>query len=454
MNVIYLRVSTDLQDTQHQENSCKEYAKRNDIAIDKIYRDEGISAYSKDVSARKSFSEILHLAHQGKIQHLVVFESSRISRRFAEGITIIEELTRCNVLVHSVVDNRIINKEDLDQLFNSFKFFMNQKASRETSDRIKSSKKLCREQGRYLGGKILTGFKVDENGFEVIDEDKKDEVIQMFDDYIAYGGGYTIKKYKFSHHQILLQKLKNKKYIKIIGEAKFNQVQKLIKSRTTARKGNTTRSTNKTDVPYEGLLYHICGKKLVIDRDKKGLPFFRCKKCKGDINITAKKSFTGTALMNNIDKEVMEILNTLDREKLEERYNSRCNKNKTIISHRIKELNNLSKNKEKALKLANAKLEKYIMTDANDNMIKAVSDMIAKVKDELNGINTELEKKQMELDNINIEDKTHALIINKILEIKDIYARADNIKKKAILNVLIKKVVIRNIDDFDIYLNI
>ena len=253
MNVIYLRVSTDLQDTQHQENSCKEYAKRNDIAIDKIYRDEGISAYSKDVSARKSFSEILHLAHQGKIQHLVVFESSRISRRFAEGITIIEELTRCGVLVHSVVDNRIINKEDLDQLFNSFKFFMNQKASRETSDRIKSSKKLCKEQGRYLGGKILTGFKVDENGFEVVDEDKKDEVIQMFDDYIHYNGGYTIKKYKFSHHQILLQKLKNKKYIKIVGEAKFNQVQKLIKSRTTARKGNITNGTNKTS----GILINV-----------------------------------------------------------------------------------------------------------------------------------------------------------------------------------------------------
>ena len=60
----------------------------------------------------------------------------------------------------------------------------------------------------------------------------------------------------------------------------------------------------------------------------------------------------------------------------------------------------------------------------------------------------------MELYNIDMEYKTHALIINKILEIKDIYARADNIKKKAILNVLIKKVVVRDIDDFDIYLNI
>ena len=454
MNVAYLRCSTDLQDVQHQENSINDYAKKNNLTIDKIIKDEGISAYSKDVTARKGFQEILHLAHLGQINNLIVFESSRISRQFIEGQTLIDELTKCNVSIHSVVDNRIINQNELDQLFNSFKFFMNQKASKETSERIKSSKKLCKSQGRYLGGKILVGFKVDENGFEVIDEDKKDEVIQMFDDYIAYGGGYTIKKYKFSHHQILLQKLKNKKYIKIVGEAKFNQVQKLIKSRTTARKGNTTRSTNKTDVPYEGLLYHICGRKLVIDRDKKGLPFFRCKKCKGDSTITVKKSFTGTALMNNIDREVMEILNTLDKEKLEERYNSRCSKDKTIIKHRIKELNNLLKNKEKALKLSNAKLERYIIENASDNMIEAISNVIAELKSAINEIDTELEKKQEILSSIIYNDKAHEEMIDKILEIKDIYTRADNIKKKAILNVLIKKVVIRNIDDFDIYLNI
>ena len=219
MNVAYLRCSTDLQDVQHQENSINDYAKKNNLTIDKIIKDEGISAYSKDVTARKGFQEILHLAHLGQINNLIVFESSRISRQFIEGQTLIDELTKCNVSIHSVVDNRIINQNELDQLFNSFKFFMNQKASKETSDRIKSSKKLCKSQGRYLGGRILVGFKVDENGFEVVDEDKKDEVIQMFDDYIVYGGGYTIKKYKFSHHQILLQKLKNKKYIKIVGEA-------------------------------------------------------------------------------------------------------------------------------------------------------------------------------------------------------------------------------------------
>ena len=133
MNVAYLRCSTDLQDVQHQENSINDYAKKNNLTIDKIIKDEGISAYSKDVTARKGFQEILHLAHLGQINNLIVFESSRISRQFIEGQTLIDELTKCNVSIHSVVDNRIINQNELDQLFNSFKFFMNQKASKETS---------------------------------------------------------------------------------------------------------------------------------------------------------------------------------------------------------------------------------------------------------------------------------------------------------------------------------
>lgn len=453
MNIAYLRCSTDIQDVRHQENSIKDYCNKNNIVIDKIIKDEGISAYSKDVTARKGFQEVLHLGHLGKIDNLIVFESSRISRQFIEGQTIIDELTKCNVSIHSVMDNRIINQDELDQLFNSFKFFMNQKASKETSERIKSSKKLCKEQGRYLGGKVLTGFKV-VDGFEVVDEDTKDEIIEMFNDYIHYGGGYTIKKYNINHHQILLQKLKNPKYKQIIGESKFNQVQKLIKSRTTARKGNITNGTNKTDVLYEGLLFHSCGNKLVIDRNKKYEPFFRCKKCKGNPEIKIKKSFVGLPLMNNIDDEIMEILNDLDRNKLKERYDNKCTKNKSILNYRIKELNNLSKSKEKALKLANTKLEGYIMNNANDNVIEAVSNMIAEVKEELNNINEELEKKQNELDNIKLEDKAHKELINKILEIKDIYAGANNIKKKAILNVLVKKVVVRDINDFDIYLNI
>ena len=453
LNIAYLRCSTDIQDTMHQEKSIQEYCSRNDITIDKTIKDEGVSAFSKDVTARVGFSEILHLGHLGQIDNLVVFESSRISRQFIEGQTLIDELTKCNVVIHSVMDNAIINQNELDQLFNSFKFFMNMKASRETSARIKSSKKLAKEQGKFLGGRQLWGFTV-VDGKEVIDEGLREQVIDFFNTYINEGSSEVMNKYNISSHQVLMQKLKNEKYKQIIGEAKFNQVQNTITNRTTSRKGNVTRNTNKSDIIYEGLLYHSCGNKLAIDRNRKGEVVFRCKKCKGNSNITIKKSFIGATLMQNIDEEIKEAIDTLDKDKLEEQYRNRCIKDKSMLSYKIKELNSLLSNKQKILSASNDKLEQMLLIDANENLLNVLADRITITKKEIDDIQNELEDKEKELANIEYEDRVHKEIVNSILEIKTIYSKASNIKKRAILNVLVKKIIVYDIDKFNIYMNI
>lgn len=64
MNIAYLRCSSTEQDTAHQESSIIAYAQRNNITIDRIIKDEGISAFRKDVSARDGFLEVLQLAHK------------------------------------------------------------------------------------------------------------------------------------------------------------------------------------------------------------------------------------------------------------------------------------------------------------------------------------------------------------------------------------------------------
>ena len=94
------------------------------------------------------------------------------------------------------------------------------------------------------------------------------------------------------------------------------------------------------------------------------------------------------------------------------------------------------------------------MENANDNMIQAVSNMIANVKDELSDINEKLEQIQFELDSIINEENHQEELVEQVLNAKDIYARADNIKKKAVLNLLIKRIEVSDIDSYDIYLNI
>ena len=149
MTVAYLRCSSEVQTIQHQESSILAYAERNNLTVDRIIRDEGISAFRKDVSARDGFLEVLDLARKGEVENLIVFESSRISRQFIESQTLIDELTRCNVKIHSVSDNTIINQNELDALFIAFRSFMNQKASKETSLRVKSAQQFLRSQGKW-----------------------------------------------------------------------------------------------------------------------------------------------------------------------------------------------------------------------------------------------------------------------------------------------------------------
>lgn len=456
-NVAYLRVSTNEQDVNHQKSSIQDYCARNNITLDKIIADEGISAYSTDISQRSGLQQILHLAHEGSIDNLIIFESSRLSRQFLQGQMIINELTQCGVTIHSVTEG-ILNQNELDEIMNSFRFFMNKKASQETSARVKSAKKMLRDKGLHQGHRVLWGFKVVDKK-EVIDEEKEDLVKKMFDIYIAHGSKKCIEFLKnngmgniSSHHQVLSQRLRNEKYIKIVGESTFKMAQQLLESRRTNKKGNNTKGLNRSDIIYEGLLFHgNCCRKLIIDKDRKANPIFRCRHCKGTPN---KKSFTGIPLMNNIDFEVMQILNTLDRKKLEERYNNRCSGKKKLITLRINELNNLLKSKQKALSLANAKLEKLILNEISENAITVIADKIVEIKEEIQNVSEELHKKEEELNNIQLTDKTHNELINKIIEIKDIYASATNEKKKVIVNILIKKIVVYDIDRFDIHLNI
>ena len=454
LNIAYLRCSKDIQDVKHQEKSIAAYCDKNNIKLDETLRDEGISAWSTEISQREALSEILHLAHEGKINNLIVFESSRISRQFMQGQNIIDELTKCNVSVHSVMDGGQINKNELDQLWNSFKFFMNQKSSQETSARIKSAKKLAKEQGLYLGHPVLPGFKI-VDGKEIIDEEASPSIDDMFDTYINYGSKATMEKFGIKTHQVLMQKLKNEKYIKIVGESKFNHAQKIISKRRCNEKKSDTRSLNRSDILFEGLLYHkYCGSKLVIYRDRKGNPVFRCKKCKGDPNITAKKSFTGNKLIANLEHEIEEVLDTLNQDKLKEKYDSRCNKNKTVINYQLKELKRHIEQKNKALTLANAKLERYIIEDKSDAMISAVSNMIKEINTELDKLNNQLDQKQTELNNITINEKHQEDLIESIINARDIYKNADTNKKKAVLNLLVRRIEVSDIDDYDIYLNI
>ena len=103
---------------------------------------------------------------------------------------LIEELTLANVKIWSVKENGCINNQDIDKLMNSFRMYMNEQFSKDTSIRIKSQKQMAREQGLFLGGRVSFGFKVvnkrlvvDETKVEIVDEvsSAKEEIVASVD---------------------------------------------------------------------------------------------------------------------------------------------------------------------------------------------------------------------------------------------------------------------------------
>ena len=455
MNIAYLRCSSTEQDVQHQESSIIAYARRNNISIDRIIKDEGISAFRKDVSARDGFLEVLDLAHKGKVENLIVFETSRISRQFIESQTLIDELTRCNVKIHSVGDNAIINQNELDALMTAFRSFMNQKASKETGLRVKSAHELLRKQGKWPAGSIPYGYKL-VDGYAIIDEEIAPQIIEMFEDYIHYNSKYVQDKYNIKNRKTLIDRISHPMIKQIVGDDLFTRANKIRESRRCISKSSVNQ-LNRTDVLFEGLLFHKeCGCRLYLNRDyrSKGKPHnYRCKVCRGN-GSTTKKSFSGKKLDAYLESQILEVLDSLNHDALLEKYNGRCTKKQVVLNLKQRELINSQSSKKRAEQLAQAKLEGYILNGAPDATINAVSAMIQGIASELLDIDAQLDRINQELESLKERSTYHESLIANLLNAKAIYKTASIAQKKAILNMLINRIEVSDTNDADIFLNI
>ncbi len=450
-NYGYVRCSSDLQDTQHQIESIQNYCKRNNIELHEIIKDEGISAFKKDISARDGILKILQLAKEGKIEQLIVFETSRLSRGFYEGQNLLNDLTKYGIKVHSVTDNGIINADELSELMNAFKFWMNNRESKNISMRTKSALQMLKNQGLYYGGGIPWNMEIQDRKLVPINTE---EIITFFEDYITYGTSFCMKKYDCSRMTVM-NRIKNEHY-KVVSPHLWDKANELINSRRLERSKDT--ATNRSNILFEGLLYHHnCNHKLYIYRDnrtKEHKHFYRCTKCRGDANVNVKKSFSGIKLDEAIEQEILSILDNLDHDKLHDKYNSRCTKKKMVIELQINNLESEIKNLQKTIQLSETKLQRYILEDKPDTMINVITDLITKTNENIKELQEQLRYKQNEIDIINQNESHQEQLIENLLYARDIYSNASNEQKKAILNLMIKKIEVKDINDFDIFLNI
>ena len=95
---IYCRVSTSKQDTDHQLKALRDFAKKNGYLVIKEFT-EKISG-AKKIYDRMALIELMDFVRENKVDKILIFECSRLSRRASDFLNIIEELNELGVSLY------------------------------------------------------------------------------------------------------------------------------------------------------------------------------------------------------------------------------------------------------------------------------------------------------------------------------------------------------------------
>lgn len=96
--VIYARVSTLIQEYDRQIDELRDYAKRMDYEVVKVFCEKNSGA--KKVAERYALSELLDYVRNNKVDKVLIYECSRLSRRIVDFLQVIEELNELKVSLY------------------------------------------------------------------------------------------------------------------------------------------------------------------------------------------------------------------------------------------------------------------------------------------------------------------------------------------------------------------
>ena len=96
--VIYARVSTKIQDYNRQLAELREYARKMEYEVVAEFT-EKISG-AKKVEERQALAELLAYTEQNRVDKVLIYECSRLSRRAVDFLSVIEYLTNRKISVY------------------------------------------------------------------------------------------------------------------------------------------------------------------------------------------------------------------------------------------------------------------------------------------------------------------------------------------------------------------
>lgn len=192
---LYLRLSREDDDRKDESNSISNQRKlllgflkkKQELAGSPVvqYVDDGYSGTGFD---RPGFAGMMDGVKKGKIQCIIVKDFSRFGRDYIELGDYIEHIFPFMQVRFIAVNDGYDSEEykgktpDIDVPFRNLAYSL---YSQDISDKIRSSLAVRRKKGLYIGSIPLYGYRRDEDGFLVPDEETRMIVRRIYRDYLS-----------------------------------------------------------------------------------------------------------------------------------------------------------------------------------------------------------------------------------------------------------------------------
>ena len=186
-NIAYLRVShlESLNGTSldTQEKRCRAFAELHNFSIDKVYTE--VVSGAVEFRKRPVFQKVLSELKSGS--KLVVSRLDRLSRKVVDTLKLIDDFKKERKEI-CITDIGNIHTDGVSKIFVTILASLAEIERENISIRIKASKKIAKEERRYLGGYSEFGYKVENK--KLVPDDKEFLVLQSMISLRKSGLGY------------------------------------------------------------------------------------------------------------------------------------------------------------------------------------------------------------------------------------------------------------------------
>jgi len=179
----YCRVSTDRQKEEGtieiQEKALIEYAKKNNIELLQIFKDEGVSG-SKELENRPGLAELfLFIENRKGVEGVLIFKLDRLARDLYIQEHLIKKLELLNIELISIKEPDLSSKDPMRKAFRQFLGIISELEKSFITMRLLAGRINKAQKGGFSGGSTAMGY-ISKNRTLIIDEEQAETIRLIF----------------------------------------------------------------------------------------------------------------------------------------------------------------------------------------------------------------------------------------------------------------------------------